>query len=164
MTEPRKEERRTILVRTLILLIILASFLVYAILSQSGGPPSPGPSVVTDAGLLITVILCVFISFWVTFAGQEAKGWKKGAWLFVGLICGSVMFGFLSLLVFFAEAGLDGPYWSQAYPATFYDMSMAWHFLFAIAIILAVAAFLALILILDSLEAAEARAHLQEST
>jgi hypothetical protein len=73
------------------------------------------------------------------------------------------VFLFLSLLVGLAEATLGGPYWSQAYPATFYNMSMAAWFLFAIAIILGVAAFLALILILDSLEVAEARARLQES-
>jgi hypothetical protein len=119
--------------------------------------------VATDIGLLITVILCVSISFWLTFKGKEAHGWKKGAWLFVGLICGSAVFLFLSFLVFLAEAGLDGPYWSQAYPTTFYNMSMAWHFLFAIAIILGIATFLALILILDLLETAEARARLKEN-
>jgi hypothetical protein len=119
--------------------------------------------VVTDVGLLITVILCVSISFWVTFTGKEAKGWKKGAWLFVGLLCGAATFLFLGLLVGFAEAGLDGPYWLQAYPTTFHNMFIAAWFLFAIAIMLGIAAFLALILIVDSLEAGEARARLQES-
>jgi len=148
LAEPRNEKRRTIFVRMSIILIILASFLVYTVVSQSAqAPPGPGPSVVTDVGLLITVILCVSISFWLTFAGKEAKDWKKGALLFVGLICGSVMFGFLSLLVFFDGASQEQWLQYYGYLATIDNISAAWNFLFAIAIILAVAAFLALILI-----------------
>ena len=156
-------KRRTILMLFTVLMV-LAFFLLYTVVSQSAQvPPGPGPSVATDIGLLITVILCVSISFWLTFTCKEAKGWKNGALLFVGLICGSVMFGFLSLLVFFGGASQEQWLQYNGYLATFNNISMAWNFLFAIAIILAVAAFLALILILDSLEVAKARARLQES-
>jgi hypothetical protein len=163
LTEPRNEERRTTFLRLLILLIILASFLVYAVLSQSAeAPPGPVPSVVTDVGLLITVILCVSISFWLTFAGNEAQGWKRGAWLFVGLICGAAWFLLLTLLAGLGAAGSSGWLDANGYTATIYNMSMAVWFMFGIAIILGVAAFLALVLILDSLEVAEAQARLQK--
>jgi hypothetical protein len=132
--------------------MVLAFSLVYAILLQSAqGPPGPGPSVATDIGLLVTVILCVYIGFRVMFAGKEAKSWKKGAWFIFGLICCSVLLGFLSFAVFVDGASL-GPYWLQAYPATVNNISMAWHFLLVIAVILGLAAVLALILILDQAE------------
>ena len=167
MKEPRNERRRTFFVRTLIMLIILASLLVYTILSQSAqatqSPPGPGPSVANDVGLLITVILSVSIGFWLTFTGKERQGWKKGAWLFIGLICGSAAFLFLDFLFGFGEAGLE--LWLQVngYTATIANINMAAWFLFAITIILGIAAFLALFLVVDSLEAAEARDHLQKS-
>lgn len=143
-------KRRTILM-LFTALIVLAFFLLYTVLSQSAqGPPGPGPSVVTDVGLLITIILCASISFWMMFTDKEANNSKK-ALLVVGLICGSVVFGFLSFAVFVDGASL-GPYWLQAYPAAFNNISMAWHFLFAIAVILGLAAILAVILILDKSE------------
>ena len=113
----------------------------------------------TDVGLLITVILCVSISFWVTFAGKEAKNWKEGAWLFVGLICGSAIFFFLAASETFA---LVGPPEGQE-SATFNNLVLAGDFLGIIAVILGLAAILAFILILDSILVAEARARLQES-
>jgi hypothetical protein len=142
-------------------LMVLAFFLLCTVVSQSAQAP-PGPSVATDIGLLITVILCVSISFWLTFTGIEAKDWTKGASLFAGLICSSVMFGFLSFFVSFG--GFIREQWLlyEGYSAAFENISMAAKFLFATATILAVAAFLALILILDSHLIAEARARLQE--
>jgi hypothetical protein len=150
--------------------MVLAFFLLYTVLmtnrvfflptwSQAAQAP-PGLSMATDIGLLITIILCVSISFWLTFTGIEAKDWTKGALLFAGLICGSVMFGYLTLAFTFGAAAYQPRY---EYSAAFEKVSMAGFFLFVITIILAVAAFLALILILDSYLIAEARGRLQES-
>lgn len=142
-------------------LMALAFFLLYTVISQLlQAPPGPGPSVATDVGLLITVIICVYIGFRMTFVGKDAKNWKK-ALLIVGLICGSVVFFFLNLLVCLDEAGLTGA--GERDPATLNSISMAGDFLGIIAAILGVAAILAFILILDSLEVAKARARLQQS-
>jgi hypothetical protein len=135
-------------------LMALAFFLLYTVLSQLlQAPPGPGPSVATDVGLLTTIILCVYIGFRMTFVGKEAKNWKK-ALPVVGLICGSVVFFFLGLLVFFDYAGLTGA--GERDPSTLNNISMAGDFLFIIAVILGLAAILKVILILDSVEVAEA--------
>lgn len=157
LAEPGNRKRRTIFIIMLIILVILASFLVYTVLLQSGQvPPGPGPSVAIDVGLLVTVVLCVSISFWVTFAGK-AKHWKRGALLFVGLICASGMFFLLSFL----GVGLMG--FEVSYPAAYDNIYLAGRFMLVIAIILGLAAILAFILILDSLEVAEAHVRLQGS-
>jgi hypothetical protein len=157
LAEPGNRKRRTIFVRLSVVLVILASFLVYVVLLQSGQvPPGPGPSVAIDVGLLVTVVLCVSISFWVTFAG-EAKDWKRGALLFAGLICASGMFFLLSFL----GMGLVG--FEISYPAAYNNIYLAGRFMLVIAIILGLAAVLALVLSLHSFEVAEARARLQQS-
>jgi hypothetical protein len=137
-------ERRTILV-LITILAVLAFFLLYTVISQSmQGPPGPGPSVATDVGLLITVVLCVSISLWATFADKEAKNWIGKALFVFGLICSSVLFWFLSWL----PVGLIGPY--QGYPAAFDNVSTAGHFMLLLALILGLAAILAFILTLDN--------------
>jgi hypothetical protein len=103
--------------------------------------------VATDTGLLITVILCVSISFWVTFADKEAKNWKRGAPLIVGFICASVVCWFLGVGETFGLMGVE-----MAHPATFNNLSIAGDFLYAIAAILGLSAVLAVILILDQAE------------
>jgi hypothetical protein len=128
--------------------------------SQAEQAP-PVLSLATDIGLLITIILCVSISFWLTFAGIEAKDLEKGPLLFVGLVCGTVMFGYLTFAFALGAAAYSQVAHYQ-YSAVHEKVSMAGFFLFVITVILAVAAFLALILILDSREIAEARARLQE--
>lgn len=136
-------ERRTILI-LFTTLMVLAFLLLYTILSQSAQvPPGPGPSVATDVGLLITVVLCVSISFWMTFADKKAKNWKK-ALLVVGLIYGSVVFFFLGVRETFGLMGVK-----QGYPAAFNNLSVAGFFLVVIAAILGLAAILTVILILD---------------
>jgi hypothetical protein len=142
-------------------LMVLIFLLFITVVSQSLQAP-PVLNVATDIGLLITVILCVSISFWLTFTGIEAKVSEKGPLLFVGLICGSVMFGYWTLRFVFGAAAYSQVAHYQ-YSAAFENISMTGAFLFVITIILAVAAFLALILIVDSREVAEARARLQES-
>ncbi len=153
LAEPGNRKRRTILVPLLIALVILASFLVYAILYQSDQAP-PGPSVAIDVGLLVTVLVCVCIGFWLTYA---ANNWKRGVLLFAGLICASGIFFLFSFL----GVGLVG--FEISYPAAYNNICLAGRFMLVIAIILGFTAFLALILILHSLEIAEARARLQES-
>jgi uncharacterized membrane protein len=124
--------------------VILAFFLLYTIVSQSWqAPPGLGPSVATDVGLLVTVVLCVSIGFWMSFADKEAKNWKR-ALLVVGLIFGSVVFLFLGVGETFGLMGVE-----LSYPATFNNLSMAGDFLLAIAAILGLGAVLAFILILD---------------
>ena len=164
-------ERRTILV-LFSALMVLAFFLLCTVLmtnrvfflptwSQAAQAP-PWLSVASDIGLLITVILCVSIGFWLTFAGIETKVLEKGPLLFVGLLCGLVMFGYLTFAFAFGAAAYSQVAHYQ-YSAVYEKVSMTGFFLFVITIILAVAAVLALILVLDSHLIAEARARLRES-
>ena len=137
-------KRRTILI-LFAALFVIAFFLLYAILSESAqAPPGPGPSVATDVGLLITVVLCISIGFWISFADREAKNWKEGAWLIVGLIFGSAVFFLLGVGETIGLMGVE-----LSYPATFNNLSIAGDFLGAIAAILGLAAVLAFILIID---------------
>jgi hypothetical protein len=108
-----------------------------------GAPPGLGPSVVTDVGLLLTVVLCVFIGFWMSFADKEAKNWKR-AWLVVGLIFGSMVFLFSTFVVTFNLMAVK--LW---YPAIYDNLMMTGDFLFATAVILGLGAILAVIVILD---------------
>jgi len=157
LAEPGNRKRRTIFVRLLVVLVILASLLVYTILYQSGQvPPGPGPSVAIDVGLSVTVLMCACISFWVTFSGK-AKDWKRGVLLFAGLICASGMFFLLSFL----GVGLTGL--EISYPAAYNNIYLAGRFMLVIAIILGLMAILALILIVHSFEVAEGRARILES-
>jgi hypothetical protein len=128
-------------------LVVLAFILLCAILWQSAqGPPGPGPSVATDVGLFSAVIFCVCIDFWMTFVDNGTKNGRK-AMLVVELIFGTAVFGLTSFAVFIDGASL-GPYWLQTYPATFNNITLAWHFLFVIAVILALATILAVVLTL----------------
>ena len=138
--------------------MVLAFFLLYVVELQSAQvPPGPGPSVAADVGLLITVILCVSFSFWFTFTGKEGENWEKGV-LVVGLIFASVVFGFSGIGETFGLMGTE-----TSYPAAFNNLSIAGDFLLTIAVILGLAAVLALILLLVSLDVARARARLQEN-
>ena len=124
--------------------MVLAFFLLYTITSQSmEAPPGLGPSVVADVRLLITVVLCVSIGFWMSFADKEAKNWKR-ALLVVGLIFGSMVFLFSTIFETFGL--MVDQVW---YPAVYDNLIMAGDFLFAIAVILGLAAILAVTLILD---------------
>jgi len=156
LAEPGNKKRRTIFARLLVVLVILASFLVYTILYQSDQvPPGPGPSVAIDAGLLVTVLVCVYIGFWLTYG---ANNWKRRVLLFAGLICASGMFFLLSLL----GVGLTGL--EISYPAAYNNIYLAGRFMLVLAIILGLMAVLALILIVHWLEVAEARKRIQESS
>lgn len=136
-------ERRMILM-LFTALMVLGFFLLYVILSQSAEvPQGPGPSIAIDTGLLVVAVLCVSIGLWVTFSDKETQKRKK-ALLIVGLICGSVLFWFLSVGETLGLVGVE-----MAHPAAFNNLAIAGHFLFAIAIIMGLAAFLALILIVD---------------
>lgn len=164
-------ERRTVL-KLFAALLVLAFFLLCTVLMMNGvfflphwsqaEQAPPVLSVGADIGLLVTVILCVSIGFWLTFAGIEAKDLEKGPLLLVGLICGLVMFGYLTFAFAFGAATYSQVAHYQ-YSAAYEKVSMTGFFLFVITIILAVAAFLALILIVDSHEVVEARTRLQES-
>ena len=92
----------------------------------------------TGVGLLIAVVLCVSISFWMAFAHEGEKNPIKGL-LVVGLIWGSVVFFFLALGEILGR-GVRPPDSSPPIIGTF---------LFAITLILGLAAILAVILILD---------------
>jgi len=137
--------------------MVLAFFQLYVVESKSAQvPPGPGPSVVADVGLLITVILCVSFSFWFTFTGKEEENWEKGV-LVVGLFFASVVFGFSGVGETFGLMGVE-----MSYPAAFNNLSIAGDFLLIIAAILGLAAIIAFILLLVSLDVARARARLQE--
>jgi len=125
------------------LLVVLAFFLFYLVYISSVGQGT-GPSVATDVGLLITVILCVSISFWTTFAEKEPKDWSTKALLIVGLICGSVTSWVSGIGETFGRMGTE-----ISYPAIYNNLSIAGDFLGTIAAILGLAAVLAFILILD---------------
>jgi hypothetical protein len=141
-----------------IALMVLAFFLNYIVGSQSAQvPPGPGPSVAADIGLLITVILCVSFSFWLTFIGKEGETWEKAV-LVVGLVFASVGFWVLGVGETFGLMGVE-----MSYPAAFNNLSIAGDFLLATAAILGLAAVLAFILLLASLDVGKARARLQES-
>ncbi len=153
-------------------LLVLAFFLLCIVLMMNGvfflphwsqaEQAPPVLSLVADIGLLITIILCVSSGFWLTFAGTEGKVLGKGPLLLVGLICGLVMFGYLTFAFAFGAAAYSQIAHYQ-YSAMYEKRSTAVFFLFVITIILAVAAVLALILVLDSHLIAEARARLRES-
>jgi len=101
--------------------------------------------------------MCACISFSVTFIGK-AKDWKRGVLLFAGLICASGMFFRLSFL----GVGLTGL--EISYPAAYNNICLAGRFMLVIAIVLGFMAILAVILIVDSLEVAEAGTRVQESS
>lgn len=85
-------------------------------------------------GLVITVVLCVPISFWKAFADERVKNWTPS--LVVGLLGGAVLFFFSALLEEFEDPPSSG------------GRIMA-GFCLAIAPILGLAGILAIILILD---------------
>ncbi len=97
-----------------------------------------GESVATGLGLLIAVVFCVSISFWMAFAHEGEKNSKKGL-LVVGLIWGSVAFFFLAF----------GQLWGRGVGPLNSGPLIMGTFLFAITLILGVAAILAVMLILD---------------
>lgn len=120
--------------------MVLAFFLLYVVVLQSV-QGAPGPSVATSAGLLITVVLCVYIGFSMAFADKRTKNWKK-ALLVVGLICGSAALFYLGLVVLISGGIL-------AFNAPLNNTIIAGYFLYAIAAIQGLAGILALILTLD---------------
>jgi hypothetical protein len=124
--------------------MVLALFLLGTITSESTGASGDGPSVLIDAALLITVVLCVFIGFWVSFVDEKVEKWK-GVSLVFGLIFGSMVF----LLSTFAEELEAGPPTRLYYPALYDNLIMAGDFLSATAAILGLSAIVAVILILD---------------
>jgi hypothetical protein len=135
-------KRRTILVSGFAL-VVLAFFLLDTITSESMENSGVGPSVVTDVALLITVVLCVLIGFWVSFVDKKVENWK-GVFLVVGLIFGSMVFLFSTIA---ESVGL--PVDQLYYPDLYDNLIMAGDFLFAIAVILGLSAIAAVILILD---------------
>jgi uncharacterized membrane protein len=124
--------------------MVLAVFLLGTITLESTGASGDGPSVLIDAALLITVVLCVFIGFWVSFVDEKVEKWK-GVCLVFGLIFGSMVF-LLSAASAMIEAG---PATQQYYPALYDNLIMEGDFVFAIAVILGLSAIVAVILILD---------------
>jgi uncharacterized membrane protein len=124
--------------------MVLALFLLGTITSESTGASGNGPSVLIDATLLTTVVLCVFIGFWMSFVDEKVEKWK-GVSLVFGLIFGSMVF-LLSAASAMIEAG---PATRQYYPALYDNLIMAGDFLFATAAILGLSAIVAVILILD---------------
>jgi Family of unknown function (DUF5518) len=102
------------------------------------GFPGLGESVATGVWLLIAVVFCVSIGFWMAFADEGEKNSKKGL-LVVGLIWGSVAFFFLAF----------GQLWGSGVGPLNSGPLIMGTFLFAITLILGVAAILAVMLILD---------------
>ena len=135
-------KRRTILISGFALMF-LALFLLATIISESTGAQGDGPSVLIDAALLITVVLCVFIGFWMSFVDEKVEKWK-GVFLVFGLIFGLMVF----LLSTIGES-LAVPATQQYFPALYDNLVMAGAFLFSIAVILGLSAIVAVILILD---------------
>jgi hypothetical protein len=130
------KRRSAIFLRMIIVgLVILASFLVYPLLP--GQNIGAGSSVTADVDLLATVILCVSVSLWVTFADKEAKGWER-LLLLVGLAGGSLLFWFLSWSF---KVDLDvSPGWTQTNPTAAKNLSVSAEYMFIIGLILALAA------------------------
>jgi fatty acid desaturase len=102
------------------------------------------PTAATGVALLITVILCLSVSFWAVFVDKEAERWE-GVLVLVGLILGSLLFWFSYLV---SKDNLDWMNRIQATAATINNESIVIDCLSAITVILGLAAIAAFGLIL----------------
>lgn len=144
------ERRWTILAQMLIIMLaILAFFLFYSIQSQEESAFSAGAKPIVTTGLvelLITVILCVSVSLWVTLTDKKAKEWQR-ILLFAGLVF-AAMFFFMNALGVGVGLESSSPGWRQANPTAVENLNVTWNYLFAITVILALAAIPVFIVIL----------------
>jgi heme/copper-type cytochrome/quinol oxidase subunit 3 len=140
------ERKWTFFIRILIIILaILACILFYSVQSQSEYAPSK-PVVTTDAELLITVILCVSLSLWVTLTERKVKEWQRILFL-AGLACAG-MFSFYYYLAVGVDLASSSPGWQQANPTAVQNLNVTTWCLFIMTVILASSAILVFILIL----------------
>jgi len=118
-------------------LAVVAFFLVYPFLpGQNIGAAAYELSVTVDLELLATVILCVSVSLWVTFADKEAKDWER-LLLLTGLIGGSLFSWFLGWTF---TVALGSPGWRDTNPDAAQNLTVSAWYMFIIGLILALAA------------------------
>jgi hypothetical protein len=92
-------------------------------------------------GLLITVIVCISVSFWMAFVDKEIKGWERV--LLIGMFLGFCLFLCLSFL-FYVDVAMEMPGWKQANP-TIVNNELAkaeWMFILAIILLAAIPFFI----------------------
>ena len=131
--------KRTLAISLRVLIIVLvvpAFFLVHLIASWPSS--STGPSLMNDVELLVTVVLGVSMSLWVTFADENAKIWKKA---FSFLLFGLMALGSFAFFILGNYWGMD----ASLHPAVSNNVGIASQYMAIMAFILGFAAIAILI-------------------